>query len=99
MSAPDEFPSHDKVPLPEDAAKPEANAKKDALLRQILEPAARSRLGNVKMVKPELADAVENYLIGMGMQGRLRTPITDEQLKQILLSSQQPKRDFKINRI
>lgn len=98
MSIPDDFNIPDGTTSP-GPSRAEADAKKDAVLRQILEPAARARLGNVKMVKPELADSVENYLIGMGMQGRLRTPITDEQLKQILLSSQQPKRDFKINRI
>jgi len=34
----------------------------------------------------------------MASQGRLNTQITDDQLKQILQSIQQPKRDFKINR-
>jgi programmed cell death protein 5 len=51
------------------------------------------------MVKPELASMVENYLIGMASQGKLNTQISDEQLKQILQSIQQPKRDFKINRL
>ena len=50
------------------------------------------------MVKPELANAVENYLINLAAQGQARGQITDEQLKQILASAQQPKRDFKINR-
>jgi programmed cell death protein 5 len=51
------------------------------------------------MVKPELANMVENYLLGLASQGRAPGQITDEQLKQILLSAQQPKKDFKINRI
>jgi programmed cell death protein 5 len=50
------------------------------------------------MVKPDLAAMVENYLLGMASQGRLNGQISDDQLKQILLSIQQPKRDFKINR-
>jgi programmed cell death protein 5 len=50
------------------------------------------------MVKPDLAALVENYLIGMASQGKLQSQITDDQLKQILMSVQQPKRDFKINR-
>ena len=77
----------------------EINAQKEMILKQILESPARMRLNNIKMVKPDLANAVENYLIGMGAQGKLSAPITDEQLKQILLSAQQPKRDFKINRL
>ena len=75
------------------------NAQKDMLLKQILSPDARLRLNNVKMVKPDLANMVENYLLGLASQGRSPSQITDGQLKQILLSAQQPKKDFKINRI
>jgi len=75
------------------------NVQKDILLKQLLTSEARLRLNNVKMVKPELANMVENYLLGLASQGRSPGQITDDQLKQILLSAQQPKRDFKINRI
>ena len=75
------------------------SAQKDILLKQILSGEARLRLNNVKMVKPELANLVENYLLGLAAQGKSQGQITDEQLKQILLSAQQPKKDFKINRI
>ena len=58
------------------------------------------RLNNIKMVKQELSDLVEQYLIGMATQGKIPGQINDDQLKQILLLSiQQPKRDFKINRV
>ena len=77
----------------------EFNAQKEHILKQILSPQARSRLTNIKMVKKELAETVENYLITMASQGKIRSQITDDQLKQILQSMQQPKRDFKINRI
>ena len=75
------------------------NSQKEIMLKQILSSEARLRLNNVKMVKPELANLVENYLLGLSTQGKIQGQITDEQLKQILLSAQQPKRDFKINRI
>ena len=75
------------------------NAQKEIMLKQILSSEARLRLNNVKMVKPELASLVENYLIGLSAQGKAQGQITDDQLKQILLSAQQPKREFKINRI
>ena len=75
------------------------NAQKEMLLKQILSSEARLRLNNVKMVKPELANMVENYLLGLVSQGKAPSQITDDQLKQILLSAQQPKKDFKINRI
>ncbi len=76
----------------------EINAQKEAIIKQILDSNARLRLNNIKMVKPELVSLVENYLIGLATQGKIRSQITDDQLKQILLSMQQPKRDFKINR-
>ncbi len=73
-------------------------AQKEIILKQLLSAEARLRLTNVRMVKPDLAALVENYLIGMASQGKIRSQITDDQLKQILLSTQQPKRDFKIER-
>ena len=77
----------------------QVSAQKDILLKQILSGEARLRLNNVKMVKPELANMVENYLLGLAAQGKAPGQITDDQLKQILMSAQQPKKDFKINRI
>ena len=73
-------------------------AQKEIILKQLLSAEARLRLTNVRMVKPDLAALVEDYLIGMASQGKIRSQITDDQLKQILLSTQQPKRDFKIER-
>ena len=75
------------------------NAKKEMVLKQLLTSEARLRLNNVKMVKPELANMIENYLLDLSSQGKAPSQITDDQLKQILLSAQQPKKDFKINRI
>jgi len=69
------------------------------ILKQILSPGARTRLNNIKMLKPGRSDPVEQYLLGMASQGKMNSQINDNQLKQILLSIQQPKRDFKINRI
>lgn len=77
----------------------ELAAQKEQVLKQILSSEARMRLNNIKMVKPELSDLVEQYLIGMATQGKLPGQLSDDQLKQILLSIQQPKRDFKINRV
>ena len=77
----------------------EQNAQKEIILRQIMSSEARNRLNNVRMVKPDLANLVENYLLNLSAQGKITGQISDEQLKQILSSVQQPKRDFKINRI
>jgi programmed cell death protein 5 len=77
----------------------EAEAVKQKALAMLLDSEARQRLANIKMVKPDLASAVENYLINAATSGRLNRVLTDHELKQILLSIQQPKRDFKINRL
>ncbi|HSN96541.1 MAG TPA: DNA-binding protein, partial [Nitrososphaeraceae archaeon] len=65
----------------------------------LLDQDARQRLTNIRMVKPELATAVENYLINSASSGRLNRALTDEELKQILLNIRQPKKEFKINRV
>ncbi|MFL6330905.1 MAG: DNA-binding protein [Nitrososphaeraceae archaeon] len=75
-----------------------AAAMRQRALMVLLEPPARQRLMNIKMVKPELAATVENYLLNAASSGRLNRSLTDEELKQILLSLQQPKKEFKINR-
>ena len=80
------------------AKEAEILAQKEIILKQILSSEARLRLNNVKMVKPEVANMVETYLINAASQGQIKGPITDEQLKQILQSLQQPKREFKFNR-
>jgi len=97
------FPESNEQPFdnPENqhAGQNEHTAQKEQILKQILTPEARMRLNNIKMVKQELSDLVEQYLIGMATQGKIPGQINVEQLKQILLSIQQPKRDFKINRV
>ena len=74
-------------------------AQKEIMLKKVLTADARLRLNNVRMVKPDLADLVENYILNLTAQGKITGQISDEQLKQILLSVQQPKRDFKFNRV
>ncbi len=73
--------------------------QKQAALRRILTPEARQRLTNLKMVKPEFAEQLELQLIQLAQQGRLNIPVTDEQLKDILIKLQSRRRDIKIRRV
>jgi programmed cell death protein 5 len=73
--------------------------QKQALLRRILTPDARRRLTNLKMVKPEFAQQLELQLIQLAQQGRMSIPVTDEQLKEILVKLQSGRREFKIRRV
>jgi programmed cell death protein 5 len=68
------------------------------VLQVVLDTAARQRLMNVRLVKPDLAMAVENYLINAASSGRINRPLTDEELKQLLMRIQQPKKEFKFDR-
>lgn len=73
--------------------------QKQALLRKILTPEARQRLTNLKMVKPEFTEQLELQLIQLAQQGKLSIPLSDAQLKQILIQLQTQKRETKIRRI
>jgi len=73
--------------------------QKQALLRRILTSDARRRLTNLKMVKPEFAEQLELQLIQLAQEGRINIPVTDEQLKEILVRIQSGRREFKIRRV
>ena len=75
------------------------NAMRQRALTFLLDQNARQRLANIRMVKPESAMTVENYLINSASSGRLNRALTDDELKQILLNIRQPKKEFRINRV
>ncbi len=74
-------------------------AQKQALLAKILAPDARQRLNNLKMVKQEFAEQIEMQLIEMAQTGKLPIPLSDAQLKGILIQLQSRKREPTIRRI
>lgn len=73
-------------------------AQKQTILRQILTPEARERLGRVELAYPELADSIENQLIALAQSGRVQRAIDDATLKQILERVMPKKREIKIER-
>jgi len=80
-------------------AEQQLEMRKQELLRQILSPEARQRLANLKMIKPEFTEQLELQLIQLAQAGKLPIPLTDAQLKQILIQLQSRKREPKIRRI
>jgi programmed cell death protein 5 len=80
-------------------AQQQLESQKQALLRRILTPEARSRLTNLRMVKAEFTQQLELQLIQLAQQGRIKIPITDEQLKELLVRLQSSRRDYKIRRV
>jgi programmed cell death protein 5 len=94
MSVPQPYQPND-----EEARRREAEAAmRQRVLQVVLDPQARQRLMNIRLVKPDLAAAVENYLINAASSGKINRPLTDDELKQLLIRIQQPKKDFKIER-
>jgi programmed cell death protein 5 len=75
-------------------------AMRENVIRVALTSEARQRLTNVRMVKPEVAHAIEEYIIQLVSSGRLKRTIDDEQLKELLQTIQgTAKKEFKIRRI
>ena len=77
----------------------EKRALRENIMRMALTSEARQRLANVKMVKPQVAQTIEDYVIQMATTGKLKQVINDDQLKEILGSLQEKKREFTIRRI
>ena len=73
--------------------------ERQAALRVILTPEARQRLANLRLVKPELVAQLEEQLIQLANTGRIKMPITDDVLKQILIKLFSSKRRIRIRRI
>ncbi len=80
-------------------AEQQMEAQKQELLRKILSPEARQRLTNLKMVKPEFIEQLELQLIQLAQMGKVHVPMSDAQLKQILIQLQSRKREPTIRRI
>jgi programmed cell death protein 5 len=80
-------------------AEKQMEEQKQELLKQILSPEARQRLTNIKMIKPEFTEQLELQLIQLAQMGKIPIPMSDAQLKQILIQLQSRKRETKITRI
>lgn len=73
-------------------------ARKQQILRQILAPDARERLANVRLVRPDLAENVENQLVQLASMGRINRLLTDSDIRDILSKLTEKKRETRIER-
>lgn len=73
-------------------------AQRQAILRQILTPEARERLGRIELAYPELTESIENQLIALAQSGRVQRVIDDVTLREILMRLIPKKREIKIER-
>ncbi|UCE73762.1 MAG: DNA-binding protein [Methanomassiliicoccales archaeon] len=73
-------------------------AQRQTIMRQILTPKARERLGRLKTARPELVQAIEEQLIALARAGRVVGQIDDDELRKLLSKLTPKKREIKIER-
>ncbi|MFI5419051.1 MAG: DNA-binding protein [Candidatus Lutacidiplasmatales archaeon] len=73
-------------------------AERAELLRRVLTPEARERLGRIRMAKPEVANSVEQQVLSLAASGRLQRQIDDATLRALLERIMPERRDIRITR-
>ncbi len=74
------------------------DAERAEILRRIMTPEARERLGRIRLAKPDVANAVEQQVISLAASGRLQRMIDDTTLRALLERLMPERRDIKITR-
>jgi len=70
--------------------------QRQAMMRQILSPEARERIGRLRTAHPELAASVEDQLLALAQSGRLGRQVTDGELRSVLRKLAPKKREINI---
>jgi programmed cell death protein 5 len=73
-------------------------AERAEILRRIMTPEARERLGRIRLAKPDVANAVEQQVISLAASGRLNRAIDDVTLRALLERIMPEKREIRITR-
>lgn len=68
---------------------------KKTVMKKILTKDAIERMGRIRLVKPELANQLELYLVQLYQAGKIASEIDDNQLK-LILGTLSSKKQFKI---
>jgi len=66
--------------------------------KKYLDRAALQRLGNLKSAYPEKALQVSALILQNAEAGNLKNVINDDQLKQLLINLDEPKKEFRFTR-
>ncbi len=80
-----------------DQQKQVAEQRIESMLKAILEPEAKARLKNVKLINEQLYWTVVQQLLSFAQSGRIQGQVTEEDVKK-LLSMLSQKRNIKITR-
>ena len=76
----------------------DAEARVGQVVSALLEPDARARLNNVKMVNKERYMQAVQYLLALAQSGRIQGKVDDESLKGLLTALAAGKKDITIKR-
>ncbi|MEM0128294.1 MAG: DNA-binding protein [Thermoplasmatales archaeon] len=68
----------------EEAERKAAEKERHEFVKRFVTPEAYERLSNVRLVRPEVVENVENQIIMLAQSGRLNRQITDAELKSLL---------------
>ncbi len=80
----------------DDEAKKREEALKEAVVRRFLEPPARERLNNLRLVNPELVKEIRDFIYNLAVSQRLSRPLSDDELKDLLIRIQsRRKREYR----
>ncbi len=80
------------------ARQEQADAQKQAMLRQHLTDGARKRLNTVKMSKPDFGEQVERQVVALAQSGRVQGQIDEDQMKDLLEELKPDSQSFNIRR-
>ena len=81
----------------EEIQQQQLEAVKKMAIRKILTKEAVERLARIKLVKPELANNLELYLLQLYQAGKIKGEVSDEQLK-LILDALTSKKEYKVLR-
>jgi programmed cell death protein 5 len=82
----------------QDAEMRRRESERSEVLRRILTPDARERLGRIRLAKPDVAAAVEQQLIALAASGRIQRAVDDATLRALLERIAPERREIKITR-
>ena len=85
-------------PEAQEAARQQAEAKQEAMLKQYLTDGARQRLNAVEMSKPDFAESVKKQVVALAQSGRIQDRIDEDQMKDLLRELQPESKSFDIRR-